>query len=77
MSDAELCAAIVAELAERAVLSPRPPTISSITKRLGGWPAVDGREIRRALDALVAAGDVAYVAGNGNNRSYRLAERVS
>lgn len=74
MTEAELCAAILAELA---LLSPRQPTISSITKRLCGWPAVDGREVRRALDALVAGGEVAYVAGKGNNRSYRLAGRAS
>lgn len=73
MTDSELCRAILADLA---MLSPRQPTIGTITKRLGGWPKVDGREVRLALDSLVAAGEVAYVAGNGNNRSYRLAERV-
>jgi Fe2+ or Zn2+ uptake regulation protein len=71
VTDAELLRAILADLA---VLSPREPTISTITKRLGGWPKIDGREVRRALDALVAAGEVEYVSGAGNNRAYRLAQ---
>lgn len=72
MTDSELCRTILADLA---LLSPRQPTIGSITKRLGGWPKVDGREVRLALDSLVDAGEAAYIDGKGNNRSYRLPER--
>lgn len=55
-------------------LSELPSTIGSVTRKLGGWPQVDGREVRLCLDALVAAGEADYIDGSGNNRRYRRRE---
>lgn len=62
-------------LAELSLLWPKYATVSTITRRLG--PVVDGREVRQALDAVVASGEAEYLNGQGNNRRYRLADRMA
>lgn len=58
-------------------IGPRGATVSSITRMLGGWPTVDGRDVRHQLDQLVATGRAVYLEGNGNNRRYRLSDQVA
>lgn len=69
----------VSELVQQALavltdIHPAHATTGTVTRRLGGWPKVDGREVRVALDQLVESGQAVYLSGAGNNRSYRLAE---
>lgn len=67
----DLSQQVLAVLAE---LAPRPATVGTVTRRLGGYPTVDGRDMRVCLDGLVTAGQAEYLSGTGNNRSYRIVE---